>query len=207
MAGLAPADGGGYITRRKAVVIGDGACGKTCLLHVFRVGRFPTDNRYIPTVFDVCIKDVEHRGHSVEVELWDTAGQEDYDRLRPLSYPEASVVVVCFAVDDVESLGNVVEKWVPEAQEHAPRARIVLAALKTDLRTDPQTVEHMRRIHGRQPLDFEDGSRLARSLDVPYVECSAKLNVNVRHVFETSIALVVSDKDFDEPTPHCCLIL
>lgn len=51
----------------------------------------------------------------VELALWDTAGQEDYDRLRPLSYPDTDVILMCFSVDSPDSLENIPEKWTPEA--------------------------------------------------------------------------------------------
>jgi small GTP-binding protein len=53
---------------------------------------------------------VEVDGKHVELALWDTAGQEDYDRLRPLSYPDSHVILICFAVDSPDSLDNVQEK-------------------------------------------------------------------------------------------------
>ncbi|KAJ2894521.1 RHO4 protein [Coemansia aciculifera] len=193
--------------QRKMVVVGDGACGKTCLLQTFRDGQFPSDDRYIPTVFDVCIVDLEYKEHKVvELALWDTAGQEDFDRLRIMSYPEADVVVICFSVDMSDSLENVLAKWVPEARDHAPRARIVLAALKTDMRTDEVALQHARRAGRQMPLAFEDGQRVAKTLDVPYVEVSAKRGVGVRHVLETAVRLVVDDDDF-APQSKCCLIL
>ena len=49
-------------------------------------------------------------GKSVELALWDTAGQEEYDRLRPLSYPETDLLFVCFAIDCPNSLENVMDK-------------------------------------------------------------------------------------------------
>lgn len=83
--------------RRKLVIVGDGACGKTCLLIVFSKGTFP--EVYVPTVFENYVADVEVDGRKVELALWDTAGQEDYDRLRPLSYPDSNVILICFSVD------------------------------------------------------------------------------------------------------------
>lgn len=52
----------------------------------------------------------EASGKTVELALWDTAGQEEYDRLRPLSYPETDVLFVCFAIDSPHSLENVLDK-------------------------------------------------------------------------------------------------
>ena len=71
---------------KKLVIVGDGACGKTCLLMRFREPEKDLTDEYIPTVFDNYTKQTELDGKPVTIELWDTAGQEDYDRLRPLSY-------------------------------------------------------------------------------------------------------------------------
>lgn len=68
---------------------------------------------YVPTVFENYVADVEVDGKHVELALWDTAGQEDYDRLRPLSYPDSHVILICFAIDSPDSLDNVQEKVRP----------------------------------------------------------------------------------------------
>lgn len=68
--------------------------------------------KYVPTVFENYITHTEHKpsGKTVELALWDTAGQEEYDRLRPLSYPETDLLFVCFAIDCPNSLENVMDK-------------------------------------------------------------------------------------------------
>lgn len=65
---------------------------------------------YIPTVFENYACFAEASGQVVEVALWDTAGQKDYDRLRPLSYPDSHGMVICFAIDGPDSLRNVLGK-------------------------------------------------------------------------------------------------
>uniref|UniRef100_A0A3Q2Q0E2 Uncharacterized protein n=1 Tax=Fundulus heteroclitus TaxID=8078 RepID=A0A3Q2Q0E2_FUNHE len=85
---------------KNLVIVGDGSCGKTRLLIVFTTDKVP--EVYVPTVFDNHVADIE-----VQLALWDTAGQEDYDRLRPLSYPNTDVVLMCFSVDNRDSLGMV----------------------------------------------------------------------------------------------------
>ena len=66
----------------------------------------------------------------VELVLWDTAGQEDYDRLRPLSYPDTDVIVMCFSIDAPDTLENIPEKWTPEIKHFCPTAPIVLVGNK-----------------------------------------------------------------------------
>ena len=53
---------------------------------------------------------VNFEGKEIELALWDTAGQEEYDRLRPLSYPESDVILIVFSIDFPTSLGNVQDK-------------------------------------------------------------------------------------------------
>lgn len=94
--------------KKKLVCVGDGGCGKTCLLITYAENRFPES--YIPTVFENYVPIIQFEGKTIELALWDTAGQEEYDRLRPLSYPESDVILICFAVDFPVSLANVQDK-------------------------------------------------------------------------------------------------
>src|SRR3990167_7475491 len=104
----------------KAVAVGDGAVGKTCLLVTYAQGACPTD--YIPTVFDNYSCNTMFGSKVINLGLWDTAGQDDYDRLRPLSYPGTDVFIVCFSVTSHASLQNVTHKWLPEIAHHCPGA-------------------------------------------------------------------------------------
>ncbi|KAJ2147376.1 hypothetical protein IW136_000160 [Coemansia sp. RSA 678] len=195
------------IKRRKAVVVGDGACGKTCLLHVFRVGRFPSDNRYIPTIFDTWVADMEVDGVAVELALWDTAGQEDFDRLRFLCYPDASIVIMCFSVDQPDSLVNVYEKWHPEVEQNAPRAPVILVALKLDLRGDQAVRDELAR-YNEHTVTEEEGKAMARRIGaVSYIECSSIWNVNVKDVFEIAARRALNADKRVSQDSKCCVIL
>ena len=118
----------------KLVVVGDGAVGKTCMLYRYSKDEFPTN--YVPTVFDTYSVDLVVDMKSVRLNLWDTAGQEDYERLRPLSYPGAQVFLLCFSLINKASLANVETQWVPELRSDGrwKRAPIILVGTKKDLR-------------------------------------------------------------------------
>lgn len=140
---------------------------QTCLLIVFSKGTFPEVDRrtlavptllifrfqvYVPTVFENYVADVEVDGKHVELALWDTAGQEDYDRLRPLSYPDSHVILICFAVDSPDSLDNVQEKVVihSSSQSHIFSADKILV----DFRSYAflcWPAHHPRRLQERSP--------------------------------------------------------
>jgi len=178
--------------RRKLVIVGDGACGKTCLLFAFTKDEFP--DKYIPTVFENYVSDIEVDGKSVELALWDTAGQEDYDRLRPLSYPDTDVILMCFSVDSHDSLENIHAKWVPEVQHFCPNVPFLLIATKKDLRNDPAT----RQALGREKLDVirpEQGKAMAEKVGAyAYLESSAKTREGVREVFITATRAALQKK-------------
>lgn len=171
--------------RKKLVVVGDGACGKTCLLISFTKGTFP--DAYIPTVFENYVHELKVNNKEVELALWDTAGQEDYDRLRPLSYPEADVVLICFSVDNPDTLESVFEKWNPEVSHFCEGVPKLLVGLKTDLRNDPRVLENLARA-GRHPVSTEEGMDMARRIHAwKYVEASSKKRWNLLEVFDSAV--------------------
>ncbi|XP_015369721.1 PREDICTED: ras-like GTP-binding protein Rho1 [Diuraphis noxia] len=122
--------------KKKVVIVGDGESGKTCLLRVFFEDIFP--EVYVPTVFDYYSTVIEVEGKKVALDLWDTAGQEDYDRLRPLSYGEADVVILCYSIDNPKSLINIIDKWVPEVRYFCKEVPVILVGNKKDLRDSHQ---------------------------------------------------------------------
>ncbi|KAL3974754.1 polycystin 1L2 [Sarotherodon galilaeus] len=154
----------------KCVVVGDGAVGKTCLLISYTTNKFPSE--YVPTVSFPQKKN---------------KCQEDYDRLRPLSYPQTDVFLVCFSVVSPSSFENVKEKWVPEITHHCPKTPFLLVGTQIDLRDDPSTVEKLAK-NKQKPITPETAEKLARDLKaVKYVECSALTQKGLKNVFDEAI--------------------
>jgi len=191
--------------RRKLVIIGDGACGKTSLLSVFTLGYFPT--RYVPTVFESYVTDCRVDGKSVQLALWDTAGQEDYERLRPLAYAKANVILIGFAVDSPDSFENVKAKWAEEARERCPGIPLILVGLKKDLREDPVAIDEMRRRSQRfvGPKEGNDMKELIGARR--YLECSSLTGEGVDDVFEAATRAALISGDQDGTSAGCCVIL
>ncbi|XP_032095353.1 rho-related GTP-binding protein RhoQ isoform X3 [Sapajus apella] len=143
----------------KCVVVGDGAVGKTCLLMSYANDAFPEE--YVPTVFDHYAVSVTVGGKQYLLGLYDTAGQEDYDRLRPLSYPMTDVFLICFSVVNPASFQNVKEEWVPELKEYAPNVPFLLIGTQIDLRDDPKTLARLNDMK-EKPICVEQGQKLAK---------------------------------------------
>nr|XP_045225320.1 rho-related GTP-binding protein RhoQ isoform X2 [Macaca fascicularis] len=143
----------------KCVVVGDGAVGKTCLLMSYANDAFPEE--YVPTVFDHYAVSVTVGGKQYLLGLYDTAGQEDYDRLRPLSYPMTDVFLICFSVVNPASFQNVKEEWVPELKEYAPNVPFLLIGTQIDLRDDPKTLARLNDMK-EKPICGEQGQKLAK---------------------------------------------
>jgi len=188
--------------RKKLVIVGDGACGKTCLLIVFSKDQFP--EVYVPTVFENYVADIEVDGKQVELALWDTAGQEDYDRLRPLSYPDTDVILMCFSIDSPDSLENIPEKWTPEVKHFCPNVPIILVGNKKDLRNDVNLQQELAKLK-QEPVRVEQGREMASKIQAfSYLECSAKSKDGVREVFETATRAALQVK---KKKKGACLVL
>ncbi|BCR91564.1 Rho family GTPase RHO3 [Aspergillus chevalieri] len=189
------------VVQRKMVLLGDGACGKTSALNVFTRGFFPTV--YEPTVFENYVHDIFVDNVHMELSLWDTAGQEEFDRLRALSYEDTHVIMLCFSVDSPDSFENVASKWVEEISENCPGVRMVLTALKCDLRKDEDLNDNPNAI------TFEQGLAKAKEIGaVKYLECSAVQNRGIRETFgeAAKVALDVKTQGTKSSKQGCVIL-
>jgi len=173
----------------KCVVVGDGAVGKTCLLMSYTTQSFPTE--YVPTVFDNYSTNIMVNGSMITLGLWDTAGQEEFDQLRPLSYSDANIFIVCFAVTSPVSFENVKAKWLPELAKHQPGVPTLLVGTKSDLRTDQDVLNDLTRKR-LEPVTADKAQQFAIShMSGRYVECSARTLKGIKEVFDNAIQIVL----------------
>lgn len=173
----------------KCVVVGDGAVGKTCMLISYTTNAFP--GQYIPTVFDNYSANVMVENKVINLGLWDTAGQEDYDRLRPLSYPQTDVFLICFSVVSPPSFENARNKWNMEIAHLCPTIPKLLVGTKTDLRADAGTTARLANMR-MQPILADQGEQLAWEIGATkYLECSAFTQQGLKEVFDEAISVVL----------------
>ena len=177
----------------KLVLVGDNGGGKTSMLTTFACDSFPS---IVPTVFDNYAMDMVVDGHEVSLGLWDTGGACDYERLRPYTYPQTDVFLVCFSVvsrSSFEYCRNVIH---PELQKHCPKVPVILVGLKTDLRTDIETLTELKK-KGEHPITPEEGEELCVELGfVKYMECCSKTQEGLKEVFDEVVRV------FFDPNCH-----
>ncbi|KAL6047958.1 Ras- C3 botulinum toxin substrate 3 [Balamuthia mandrillaris] len=183
---------------KKIVVVGDGAVGKTCLLMAYDGKEL--NEKYIPTIFDNYTTQVAYDGQNLRLSLWDTAGQEEYDRIRIMSYNNVDCFLICFSVADSVTLANVKERWVPELRHYAKSTPFILVGTKLDLR-DGGSGKEVRR-----PVSYEEGKAMKEEIDAKaYMECSAITGAGVKAVFDTAIRVVMGEISNKPSRGRCSL--
>ncbi|CDQ89823.1 rho-related GTP-binding protein RhoU [Oncorhynchus mykiss] len=184
---------GGGERKVKCVLVGDGAVGKTSLIVSYTTNGYPT--KYVPTAFDNFSAVVAVDGKPVKLQLCDTAGQDEFDKLRPLCYTNADVFLLCFSVVSPSSFQNVTEKWVPEIRRHCPQAPVVLVGNQSDLREDVNVLIELAKYKER-PVEPQEAQQCAEDMRaVSYMECSSLTQKNLKEVFDAAIVASIQHSD------------
>jgi small GTP-binding protein len=166
----------------KVVVVGDSTVGKTCLLLKYTAGDFPI--QYVRTVFDKFEAEVVVDGRLQNLVLWDTPGDEEYDRFRPLIYPDTDVFLLCYSTVDPTSLTNMWQKWLKEIKGANPV--IIVVGLKSDARLD--SAQRCLQARGGSLVTTEQGKAFAKATGaVSFVECSALKSRAIKEVFVAAV--------------------
>ncbi|XP_076096785.1 ras-related C3 botulinum toxin substrate 1-like isoform X4 [Mytilus galloprovincialis] len=174
------------------------------MLISYTTDSFPRE--YVPTVFDNYTANMVVDCYSVNLGLWDTAGQEDYDRLRPLSYPQTDVFLICFSVVSPSSFENVTTKWNPEVKHHCPDAPVILVGTKIDLRENKEAIGQLT-AQGLSPIKREQGIKLANKIRaVKYMECSALTQRGLKQVFDEACRAVLQPQPVRQKNRQCLLL-
>ena len=187
----------------KLVLVGDpafddpvgGSNCKTEFLITYINDGYPEE--YIPTVVDNYTVRLVHNSDAYEVGLWDTAGQESYSRLRPLTYCNSDVIMLVASLVNPRSLNALREQWIPEVRHFLPRVPMLLVGVRGELRADEEIVKNLVSAGGRV-ITAKEGIDFAKSTGCfDYIECSAKLGINVKEAFNLAVLGVFLARDYN----------
>jgi small GTP-binding protein len=176
----------------KVVMNGPATGGKTSFLACAVTGVFQTG--YVPTMVDSFKWTVrnEKKQTDVNLEIWDTFGRSDYDRLRPLIYPNTDLMVLCFDVASRDMFESMFDKYLPEVQHHIPATPVVLLGLKADLRDNARVIAMLAARKLVMPTRREIESR-ARKFNLPYFEVSAKTDLDSVNATLAAFGAIIDD--------------
>jgi len=174
------------------VIAGDGVVGKSSILSVLVNQEFP--ETYVPTTFENSVinsADLNLKidnNKIIDINLWDIAGQEEYEKMRPVAYQNADVVILCFSIDSIDSLKNITSKWIPEIKYYNDSVMFLLVGTKADIRENRQLINELQE-DGITIISKTAGETLAKEIGnhVAYMECSALENRGITEVFEAAV--------------------
>lgn len=180
----------------KCVLIGDGACGKTEILVAFTTKCLP--EAAAPSIFDNYSVQFKVEGQDVELQLWDTPGQEDYKKLRPLSYTQTDIFIAVFSLVSVTSLENIENMWIPEIREHCSDTPFILVGTKSNLRDEFNEHQNEYRSKGWEPVSREKAIEVKWKLKAEkYIECDENDQNSLQNVFLSAVKVALKIKKSD----------
>lgn len=170
----------------KCNVVGNSNRDNARLLVTHTTDVFPDE--YVPPVFDDYSANINFEDQVIHLVLCQTPFYEDYKKLRPLSYPQTDVFIICFSLVSPKSLQDVEDDWVPDLKKHCPGVPYILVGLRSGLRDEFHQHEEEYKAKGWEPIQREKGEEMKEKIGAQcYIECDAKKNINVKEVFESAV--------------------
>ena len=127
------------VKKVKLTFVGDSTVGKTSIILTWTQERFPEYHEV--TVFDTWMGEKSYKNQQIELSIFDTAGHEDLGSMRPIAYPGTDCFLICYAVDNRESLRNACTKWLNEVRTCAKKVPVILVGTKSDLKEEAKQRE------------------------------------------------------------------
>ncbi|XP_035715764.1 ras-like GTP-binding protein RhoL isoform X3 [Folsomia candida] len=119
----------------KVVVVGDGMVGKSCMCKSF-ANKEPYRNKaYQPTISETHVISVIVEWKLFLIIVWDTAGIEEWEKLRSQDYENTDCFLCCYSIENRTSFTNVESKWIPELRRYCPTTPVIVLGMKKDLRS------------------------------------------------------------------------
>lgn len=120
----------------------------------------------------------------ITVSFWDTAGADDYKKLRPLSYPQTDVFILAFSLVNLQSLVNLEKSWIPEIKKKCPNTPYILVGMQSYLRDENQK-------KGINVFSSTNGEEMKEKIGAKYyVECDSLNNYHLDEVIESAARCV-----------------
>lgn len=183
----------------KCVLVGDSGVGKSNVAARMSSRNFKEE--YQPTLFDNYAATVFIDEKPFHFSLFDTAGKEDYDRLRVISYMNCDVFLVCFAIDDINSLKSVETNWVPELRRYLPKTPFILVGTRADRRDDNTG----NKVDTNCQVSYKQAMALSSKVGaICYVECSSLSGDGIQDLIKETVETVVKTLDCSNKSRTCC---
>ncbi|XP_014909406.1 rho-related GTP-binding protein RhoV [Poecilia latipinna] len=174
------------------MLVGDGAVGKTSMIISYISNGYPAE--YQQTGFDVFSGQVQVEGSPVKIQLLDTAGQEEFDEFRALSYAHADVFLLCFSMVDPDSFHNITKKWVPDIRAHNASSPIILVGTQLDRLLDVNVLIDLDKCKVKPVLSSRARSMADKIRATDYIECSSLTQKNLKEAFDAAIFAAIKSK-------------
>ena len=188
-----------YDSLFKVIVVGDAAVGKTSLLHRLKTNRYAEEHAstigVVNSRFEMMLEESSH----VKLQLWDTAGQENFRSITRLFYKDSDAIIVCFSLASRQSFENLTE-WIDEIDRYTDTANMVKylvgncadAKDNTNVSEEVYSSESEEGTHGRGNVTRDEALKFMKEHGFShYMETSAKTGENVELLFPTIVRIIM----------------